>query len=196
MSSSTRLKRAKAAPINCGRRLRRRLRLQVHNRSTKPGRSIALRRGRFSEDYGCYFITKCTLYRRPVLATPTTAQILTDSWTYLRTSERLKLFAFCIMPDHFHMTLCLMPGENLSKLFEDSGKFTARQLNLALERKGQFWEEGFRDRRCRNESELHDLCVYIEHNPVRAGLVERAEQWPYSSAFPQNNSMLDREWWP
>ena len=100
------------------------------------------------------------------------------------------------MPDHFHMIFCLMPDEDLSKIFEDSGKFTARELNKLLGRSGQFWQEGFHDHRCRNERELHDLSVYIEHNPVRAGLVTAAELWPYSSAFPTNQSMLDREWWP
>jgi hypothetical protein len=38
--------------------------------------------------------------------------------------------------------------------------------------------------------------LYIEHNPVRAGLVERAELWPYSSANPIHRDVLDREWWP
>jgi len=110
--------------------------------------------------------------------------------------DRIKLFAFCIMPDHYHMTLCLMPSEDLAQLMQDSNKFTARGLNKLFQREGTFWQEGFRDRRCRNEDELHDLSLYIEHNPVRAGLVQTAEEWPCSSANPHRRHLLDREWWP
>jgi putative transposase len=168
----------------------------MSNRVTIAGDSSKLRKGRFSEDYACYSITKTVNLRRHVLAAPLPAKVITESWNFLRSKNRIKLFAFCIMPDHFHMTICLMPREDLSKVFEDGGKFTARELNKLLGRSGQFWQEGFYDRRCRNEAELHDLSLYIEHNPVRAGLVERAEAWPYSSANASNKGMLDRDWWP
>ena len=160
------------------------------------GRSFELRKGRISEAYACYAITKVVNLRRRVLANDASAPVLLDSWQYLRSRGRLKLFAFCIMPDHFHLVFCLMPAENLSKLMEDTGKFTARELNKLLGTKGQLWQEGFQDHRCRNEEELHDLCLYIEHNPVRANLVAAAELWPYSSAFAGNKGMLDRDWWP
>jgi putative transposase len=183
-------------PVICGRRLRRRSRPSRTMHVNHQGRSAQLRKGRVSEDYSCYSVTKTVFQRRKALASTAAAKVLTDSWQHLRAHDRIKLFAFCIMPDHFHMALCLMPGEDLSKVFEDSNKFTARELNRLLGRSGQFWQEGFHDRRCRDENELHDLCLYIEHNPVRARLVTSAELWPYSSAFPPNNCLLDREWWP
>jgi putative transposase len=100
------------------------------------------------------------------------------------------------MPDHFHFVFCLMPGDDLSKLMQDSCKFTSRELNKLLGTRGQFWQESFHDHRCRDETELHEICLYVEHNPVRAGFVEAAELWPYSSAFASNKNMLDRDWWP
>jgi putative transposase len=160
------------------------------------GRSSELRKGRISEDFACYSITKTILMRRKVLAHDAAARVLMSSWNFLRSRGRMKLLAFCIMPDHYHAVLCLMPGENLSKLMEDSGKFTAREINKLLGTPGQFWQEGFYDHRCRDDEETHDLSLYIEHNPVRAKLVSAAELWPYSSAFPANSLMLDRDWWP
>lgn len=168
----------------------------MNDRAPIKGNSQSLRQGRVSEAFACYFITKVVERRRPVLATEQISKILLDSWNYLRSHECIKLFAFCIMPDHYHVTLCLMPGENLSRLMQDSNKFTGRELNKLLRHRGTFWQEGFRDHRCRNEDELHDLSLYIEHNPVRAGLVQTAEEWPYSSASQQCRHMLDREWWP
>jgi len=167
--------------------------------STPPfvhGRSSELRKGRVSEAYACYPITKVINLRRRVLATDATANVLFGSWQYLRSCGRIKLFAFCIMPDHFHLVFCLMPGGNLSKLMEDTGKFTARELIKILGTRGQFWPEGFQDHRCRNEEELDEICLYIEHNPVRANIVTAAEHSPYSSAFAGNKYMLDRDWWP
>jgi len=167
--------------------------------STRPfvqGQSRELRKGRVLEDSACYAISKAVDHRRPVLATNKTACVLIDSWKFLRSRGRIKLFAFCIMPDHYHLVLCLMPGEDLSTLMKESGRFTARELNKSLGKRGRFWQEGFYDRRCRDENELHDLCLYIENNPIRAGLVTAAEEWPYSSAFAGNRDMLDREWWP
>jgi REP element-mobilizing transposase RayT len=162
----------------------------------KKGRSSELRKGRISEDFACYSISKAVEGRHAVLAEVKSAQILMDSWQHLRRTNRIKIFAFCVMPDHFHLAFCLMPGNFLSKVMEDSNKFTARELNKLLGRQGQFWQNGFYDHRCRNEKELYDLCLYIEHNPVRRSLVVAAEDWPYASAYPANKWMLDREWWP
>ncbi|MGD9637226.1 MAG: transposase [Pirellulales bacterium] len=168
----------------------------MSSRSYVQGSSSKLRQGRISQDYACYVISKAALHRRKVLASDRCAKIVLDSWRYLREHDRIKLFAFCIMPDHYHLAFCLMPGECVSKLLEDSNKFTARELNKLWGRMGQFWQEGFHDRNCRNDTELHELCLYIEHNPVRAGLVKSADEWPYSSAHLVNRSMLDCEWWP
>ena len=160
------------------------------------GRSSTLRKGRESENFAGYSITKVVEFRRAVLATDVAANILIRSWDFLRSNQRIKVLAFCIMPDHYHLMLCLMPGNNLSKVMEDCGKFTARELNRALGTTGRFWQNGFYDHRCRNEHETHQLCLYIEHNPVRKRLVEAAELWPYSSAFLENRYLLDRHWWP
>jgi putative transposase len=160
------------------------------------GRSSDLRKGRVSEVFACYSITKVVLTRMPLLATEKSADVLFNSWKFLREDGRIKLFAFCVMPDHFHLAFCLMPGHNLSSVMESTSKFTSRELNKLHRRHGRFWQEGFHDHRCRDETEVHDLCLYIEHNPVRRELVAAAEFWPYSSAFPKNKHLLDRDWWP
>ncbi len=169
---------------------------EMTNRSYIRGRSENLRKGRVSEDCACYVITKNVNRRLPVLAENRTAKIILDSWQYLRRRDRIKILAFCIMPDHFHLAICLMPGENISKIMEATGKFTSHELNWVLNRRGTFWQGGFHDHQCRDDDELHELCLYIEHNPVRKGLVTTAELWPYSSAFAANRHMLDRDWWP
>ena len=61
--------------------------------------------------------------------------------------------------------------------------FTARQANLILNRTGEpFWQAESYDDWVRDEPEYFRIAAYIENNPVKAGLVERAEDFSWSSA--------------
>jgi REP element-mobilizing transposase RayT len=148
-----------------------------------------------SEPFTCYSITKNVKDRRKVIASDIAACILMESWDYLRKANQIKLLAFCIMPDHFHLLFCLLQEKSLSEVIGSTSKFTAREINKCLGSQGQFWQDGFHDHRSRNEIETDDLAIYIEHNPVRAGFVEIASEWPYSSTFPLNAWLLDRDWY-
>jgi type I restriction enzyme R subunit len=51
-----------------------------------------------------------------------------------------------------------------------------------LQRKGRFWFREYFDRYIRNEPHFANAVRYIHENPVQAGLVDRAEDWEFSSA--------------
>ncbi len=53
------------------------------------------------------------------------------------------------------------------------------------------WQDGYHDWWCRNEKEYRAYAAYICQNPVKAGLAERAEEWPCSSANPKFAEFLD-----
>ena len=155
-----------------------------------------LRGGRWSEEYACYAVTKCTDRRKAVLTAPQRAEIIMASLNYLRTNDQIRLLAFCIMPDHYHALFFLLPpAKSLSVTMEQVGRYTARIINKTLHRTGRFWQDGFHDHRCRGEDDMNDRLVYIELNPVRAGLVDEPRQWEYSSAHPNRAAMLDRGWY-
>jgi putative transposase len=158
-------------------------------------KSRKLRIGRFSEPYVCYSVTKNVEGRLAVLISDPVARILMDSWDYLRKVNQIKLLAFCIMPDHYHLLFCLLGEKTLSESLESTNKFSSREINKHRGSKGRFWQDGFHDRRCRDEDDIDDMATYIEHNPVRRGLVDFAEEWPYSSANPRNEWLLDRKWY-
>ena len=99
------------------------------------------------------------------------------------------------MPDHYHVLMFLAGDKSLSDVMRSIGKHTARRLNGMLGRSGQFWQEGYYDHRCRDTEDVEDRMCYIEHNPVRAELVTRAEDWTYSSAHPSQARLLDRDWY-
>jgi putative transposase len=163
--------------------------------NNRPPHAKNLREGRWSETFACYAVAKCLARRKPILSEPAPAEIILSSLNYLREAGAIRLLSFCIMPDHYHAVLFLVGRLSLSQVMNSLGKFTARRLNALLCRQGQFWEEGFFDHRCRDDDDIEDRMTYIEHNPVRAELVMKAEDWPFSSAHPLQSRLLDRDWY-
>ncbi len=163
--------------------------------SVSTPRSSHLRIGRWSEAFACYAITKNVEHRKQVLAAPRPARIILDSLDYMRRSDQIRLLGFCIMPDHYHLLIFILPGHDLPTVMESFGKYTARRLNRLFGWRGRFWQDGFHDHRCRDEDDMIERVSYLEHNPVRAELVEKADGWPFSSAYASNSALLDRDWY-
>jgi len=83
------------------------------------------------------------------------------------------------MANHVH--ILLLPKISPSRLLQSMKGFTARQANLILNRTGEpFWQAESYDHWVRNEPEYFRIAAYIENNPVKAGRVERAEDFSWS----------------
>ena len=91
------------------------------------------------------------------------------------------IWAYCLMPNHVH--LMLVPGDEagLHKALQEAHRRYTRHVNTQQDWKGYLWQGRFAS--CPMD-EAHTLLAarYIELNPVRARLVDRAEDWPWSSA--------------
>jgi REP element-mobilizing transposase RayT len=85
------------------------------------------------------------------------------------------------MPNHVHVLI--LPHVALPQITHWIKGTTAREANRLLGRTGElFWQDESFDHWVRNEREFHRIVAYIEENPVSAGLVATAEDWPWSSA--------------
>jgi putative transposase len=102
--------------------------------------------------------------------------------------ERYRLLAWCIMPNHVHVVVETLEGHPLSGVVKSWKSFTSRRANACLGRTGTFWEADYFDRYMRNEDHLMRTIEYIENNPVKAGLVDKAADWPWSSASWERGS--------
>jgi len=60
--------------------------------------------------------------------------------------------------------------------------FTAKEANSMLGLSGRFWQPEYFDRAIHDERHWRSALEYVHENPVKAGLVGRCEEWPYSSA--------------
>jgi REP element-mobilizing transposase RayT len=110
------------------------------------------------------------------------AKLVADAIQY--GAEHLQLYRLCayvVMSNHVH--ILIWPKGLLPEITKAIKGFTAREANLILGRTGQkFWQEESFDHAVRSEDEFYRIKRYIERNPVKAGLVESPEDWPWSSA--------------
>jgi REP-associated tyrosine transposase len=91
------------------------------------------------------------------------------------------LHAYVVMPNHVH--LLIEPRLPLPRITQTIKGLSARTANLHLKRIGEpFWQDETFDHWIRNEAEFTRVHRYIEHNPVKAALANRAGDWRWSSA--------------
>ena len=99
---------------------------------------------------------------------------------YMR-SGRMTVHDFVIMPNHVHILMTL-PGETTvekaMQLIKGSFSFRA---NRELGFRGEIWQRGYSDVQILDDRSFQQHREYIENNPVKAGLVNSAEEYPYGS---------------
>ncbi len=103
--------------------------------------------------------------------------------------KRYALSTFVVMPNHFHVILLPMPRGNgfvpLSEIMQTIKSVSAHRINKLFGRRGSVWLEESFDRSVRNKAEYHSKWWYIRRNPVRAGLVDDPEDWPWLWPQPE-----------
>lgn len=91
------------------------------------------------------------------------------------------IWAWCLMPNHVHLILVPDDESGLRRLFGPVHRQYTWRINQREGWRGCLWQ-GRYGSVAMDERHLQVCLRYVELNPVRAGLVERPEQWPWSSA--------------
>lgn len=115
------------------------------------------------------------------LRVPSVGKLVEDALLHFD-GQRYHLLAWVIMPTHVHILAKQLTGYPLDKIVHSWKSFTAHKANKLLNRTGDFWFRDYYDRYIRNTEHLGRAIDYIHYNPVVAGLVEKPEDWPFSSA--------------
>lgn len=118
-------------------------------------------------------------------------------------NQRYRLLAYVVMPSHHHWLFHPIdeyfenqptsprqnrtPREQISHSIQS---YTSNQCNRILGTSGAFWLDETYDHFARDEEEMLRIIHYIEQNPVKAGLVDRPQDWRWSSAFVRHNLQL------
>ena len=96
--------------------------------------------------------------------------------------QNYRLLAWCVMPNHVHGLIETGEGSPLSGVLHSWKSFTAKAINLHLNRSGTVWMLDYFDRYIRDDHHLAATIAYIQANPVKAGLVKNEGERFYSSA--------------
>jgi len=128
-----------------------------------------------------YSVTICVSPRRPALGTRATVTPLLRILCDAARAEQFAILAYCVMPDHVHLVLEGQREDSSLRRFvwrfkRDTGFWFARSNGESL------WQEGYHERVLRDDETTRDVVRYVLDNPVRAGVVQRPEEWPYSAA--------------
>jgi putative transposase len=111
-------------------------------------------------------------------------------------SNHLDIYAYCLMPNHFHFLIKTKSNGSLSKLsdsellqtekiitksFKDFFITYSKSINKAYNRTGSLFQAHFKKKMIDKESYLANIIAYIHSNPVRSKICDNLQDWKYSS---------------
>ena len=175
------------------------------------------RKYKFRNKEGLYFVSFATVYWVDVFTRSSYCDILVDSLKYSAENLGLNLFCWCIMPNHVHLIFS-DKNDQPAILLGRFKEFTSKQIVKAIidnkkesrkewmlwmfERaarkssnvsKYQFWQHNNQPIELFNTKIMEQKADYLHDNPVKAGYVEEAWYWRYSSAidYCDGKGMID-----
>jgi len=126
-----------------------------------------------SPELEVFFITICCEARGVnALARPDVWQCIGGAMGHYEGTGDLKVRHALAMPDHFHALWMFPSGRSMTQVVTGFKRWLARQAGIR-------WQRGFFDHRIRSWESAEEKRRYIRMNPVRAGLVQHEEDWPY-----------------
>ncbi len=136
-----------------------------------------LREGRYSQPGLYYFLTASVAGRRRIFTNRHRAMLVLDAIRWLHAADRFMVDAAVVMPDHLHLVGQL--GEStLAKVMHTLKSYSAHSLSVAGV-ETPVWQKGYHDHGLRDDEDYRARVQYVLQNPLRAGLVQRVEDYPY-----------------
>jgi putative transposase len=137
---------------------------------------------RFHHSHQSHFITFSCYHRLPHLTCDKTRQAFITALERARTKYKFRVYGFVLMPEHVHL-LVSEPEQGtiasaVQSLKKSSSLLTTR---IDVERATALWQKRYYDRNIRDYAEFMEKLQYLHRNPVKRGLVQRAEDWAWSS---------------
>lgn len=121
------------------------------------------------------FLTVCVGERRRLLAAEEAHALLTAGW---RRANRWQVGRYVVMPDHVHLFCAPCDEETPLKRWVEYWRWWVTR-GWPRDSEKPIWQRDFWDRQMRMGESYAEKWAYVRENPVRAGLVQCAEEWPY-----------------
>lgn len=139
--------------------------------------------GRLPRSYeagAIYHLTAHGVDERPIFRADTDRQDFVVRLGRIVHTYGWRCYAICLMDTHYHLVLTTRDGVVSPGMRELNGGHS-RAFNERHERRGALFESRYRERYVRDDAHLLETIRYVAMNPVRAGMVARPQDWPWST---------------
>jgi putative transposase len=152
---------------------------------------------RFHQSEQLHFVTFSCYGRQPKLASGRARSLLEWSLEQTRRSYGLCVLGYVVMPEHVHLLLTEPETKALSTALQALKQSVSR--SLALRATEPFWQARYYDFNVWSEEKRTEKLRYMHRNPVVRDLVEKPEDWLWSSfrhyaTGKEGNVEIDSEW--
>ncbi|NMB26841.1 MAG: hypothetical protein GX987_02160 [Tissierellia bacterium] len=134
-----------------------------------------------------YFITSVTENRKQIFSNNLACELFLNILTYNKFYCDYNIYAFIIMPDHFHIIIQPTGEMNISEIMKKIKGNFSRFYNKIFNNQGKVLQKGYYDKIIRDEKHLIEIIEYIHNNPINKGIVENVDDYIYSSYHYYNN---------
>ena len=93
---------------------------------------------------------------------------------------RIKILAYCLMPNHFHLLLKQQENGSISRFIQTTCNAYVQTFNKMEDHSGTIFQGAVKWIAVESDEYIFQLVAYIHHNPVAAGLVKKPELWEFS----------------
>jgi len=132
-----------------------------------------------------YFVTTKAWQSVSVFQVTDVAEILVGKLLDYQKKRNYLLHEFVLMPDHLHLLITPSESTTLEKAMQLIKGGSSHEIHSVRGNKAQIWQSGFHESRVRDWNDYKNKLDYIHFNPVVAKLVNRPQEWRYSSASGQ-----------
>jgi len=129
-------------------------------------------------DCPVYFVTSCTHQRRRLLDQDFVHEAFV-SFCQQAADRGVLVGRYVLMPDHIHLFVVFAPHAPRPSTWVQSLKVFLAKTLRQHGHGGTHWQKGFFDHVLRSSESYAEKWQYVKENPVRAGLVNQANDWPY-----------------
>lgn len=130
--------------------------------------------------------------RQPIFATSADYQALLGLLEEAAKRFEVALHAYVLMSNHFHLLATPQTADGLPKMMQAVGRSYVRYFNDSQKRSGTLWEGRYKSTLIQTERYLLACMVYIDLNPVRAGMVGAPQDYLWSSHLHYLGARQDR----
>ncbi|MDR3764112.1 MAG: transposase [Acidobacteriota bacterium] len=135
---------------------------------------------RYQQSGQSHFVTFSCYHREAKLKPPGTCQLFLEVLEAAHKRFSFRVYGYVLMPEHVHLLISEPDVATLAHAIKYLKSSTSKSL-LATRSTGPFWQARYHDRNVRDAEEFRIKLRYLHRNPVKRGLCESPEFWPWSS---------------